>query len=136
MKLPFKRKSQTLPLYWEVMVGVWPAWDNREERRAEEREQNGQTRGRRHARNMPNFEGTWKMKSSLNFEELLKALGEFWDLLFKCLNKQIWRPLIYSWNANSDTFTDTNVIQDLQSQVSFLGRCQVLCRLCLTFECR
>ncbi|XP_011608258.1 cellular retinoic acid-binding protein 1-like [Takifugu rubripes] len=24
---------------------------------------------------MPNFEGTWKMKSSLNFEELLKALG-------------------------------------------------------------
>ncbi|CAJ1049268.1 cellular retinoic acid-binding protein 1 [Xyrichtys novacula] len=24
---------------------------------------------------MPNFEGTWKMKSSENFEELLKALG-------------------------------------------------------------
>ncbi|KAG8001220.1 Cellular retinoic acid-binding protein 1, partial [Nibea albiflora] len=24
---------------------------------------------------MPNFEGTWKMKSSHNFEELLKALG-------------------------------------------------------------
>ncbi|CAF99899.1 unnamed protein product, partial [Tetraodon nigroviridis] len=24
---------------------------------------------------MPNFEGNWKMKSSLNFEELLKALG-------------------------------------------------------------
>lgn len=26
--------------------------------------------------NMPNFEGTWKMKSSDKFEELLKALGE------------------------------------------------------------
>lgn len=25
---------------------------------------------------MPNFSGTWKMKSSENFEELLKALGE------------------------------------------------------------
>uniref|UniRef100_A0A3Q4AFF9 Cellular retinoic acid-binding protein 1 n=1 Tax=Mola mola TaxID=94237 RepID=A0A3Q4AFF9_MOLML len=24
---------------------------------------------------MPNFEGTWKMKSSANFEDLLKALG-------------------------------------------------------------
>lgn len=30
---------------------------------------------------MPNFEGTWKMKSSENFEELLKALGED-NLLF------------------------------------------------------
>uniref|UniRef100_A0A8P4G6E4 Cellular retinoic acid-binding protein 1 n=1 Tax=Dicentrarchus labrax TaxID=13489 RepID=A0A8P4G6E4_DICLA len=26
-------------------------------------------------RKMPNFEGTWKMKNSENFEELLKALG-------------------------------------------------------------
>ncbi|KTF79735.1 hypothetical protein cypCar_00016227 [Cyprinus carpio] len=25
---------------------------------------------------MPNFAGTWKMKSSENFEELLKALGK------------------------------------------------------------
>uniref|UniRef100_A0A8C0I924 Cytosolic fatty-acid binding proteins domain-containing protein n=1 Tax=Bubo bubo TaxID=30461 RepID=A0A8C0I924_BUBBB len=25
---------------------------------------------------MPNFSGNWKMKSSENFEELLKALGE------------------------------------------------------------
>lgn len=25
---------------------------------------------------MPSFEGTWKMRSSDNFEELLKALGE------------------------------------------------------------
>lgn len=32
-------------------------------------------------RKMPNFEGTWKMKSSENFEELLRALGED-DLLF------------------------------------------------------
>ena len=30
---------------------------------------------------MPNFEGTWKMKSSENFEDLLKALGED-NLLF------------------------------------------------------
>lgn len=30
---------------------------------------------------MPNFEGTWKMKSSANFEDLLKALGEN-NLLF------------------------------------------------------
>lgn len=29
-----------------------------------------------HIRKMPNFEGTWKMKSSDKFEELLKALGE------------------------------------------------------------
>lgn len=82
MKLPFKRKSQTLPLNWEVMEGVWPAQDNREERRAEERSRTGRRAGRRHARNMSNFEGTWKMKSSLNFEELLKALGEFWDLFY------------------------------------------------------
>lgn len=86
---------------------------------------------------MSNFEGTWKMKSSLNFEELLKALGEFWDFLFKCLSKQIWHPLIYTWNAKSDTFTDKiNVIRDLQFQVSFLGIRQVLCRLCLIFERR
>lgn len=68
-------------------------------------------RGRRHAINMPNFEGTWKMKSSLNFEELLKALGEFWswDLLwFKCLNKQVCCPLIYIWNTNSDNFPNKN----------------------------
>lgn len=26
---------------------------------------------------MPNFAGTWKMKSSENFEELLKALGKY-----------------------------------------------------------
>lgn len=31
---------------------------------------------------MPNFEGNWKMKSSENFEELLKALGEDDLLLF------------------------------------------------------
>ncbi|TNM90821.1 hypothetical protein fugu_003110 [Takifugu bimaculatus] len=30
---------------------------------------------------MPNFEGTWKMKSSLNFEELLKALASLQHLL-------------------------------------------------------
>lgn len=49
----------------------------REERKPEEREQSGQTTERlTHAANMPNFEGTWKMKSSVNFEELLKALGE------------------------------------------------------------
>lgn len=44
---------------------------------------------------MPNFAGTWKMKSSENFEELLKALGKyeirspffFWFiLLFWCLH--------------------------------------------------
>lgn len=60
------------------------------------------------------------MKSSLNFEELLKALGEFWDLLFKCLNNQIWCPFIYTWNANSDTLTDKiNVSRDLQFQFHF-----------------
>lgn len=26
---------------------------------------------------MPNFAGTWKMRSSENFDELLKALGEW-----------------------------------------------------------
>ncbi len=28
---------------------------------------------------MPNFTGTWKMKSSENFEELLKALGKWFS---------------------------------------------------------
>lgn len=32
-------------------------------------------------RKMPNFAGTWKMKSSENFEDLLKTLGED-NLLF------------------------------------------------------
>lgn len=49
----------------------------RRERKPEEREQSGQTTERlTHTANMPNFEGTWKMKSSMNFDELLKALGE------------------------------------------------------------
>lgn len=46
---------------------------------------------------MPNFEGNWKMKSSLNFEELLKALGEFCALIVKCRNKQLRCPLNYTW---------------------------------------
>lgn len=29
-----------------------------------------------HSADMPNFAGTWKMKSSENFDELLKALGK------------------------------------------------------------
>lgn len=31
---------------------------------------------------MPNFEGSWKMKSSENFDDLLKALGEDHLLIF------------------------------------------------------
>lgn len=51
--------------------------EKRRERKPEEREQSGQTTERlTHTANMPNFEGTWKIKSSMNFDELLKALGE------------------------------------------------------------
>lgn len=70
-------------------MGVWPAWEERggtdggRGRKAKEEKRSGaeRRRGRRHARIMPNFEGTWKMKSSVNFEELLKALGEFSHLI-------------------------------------------------------
>lgn len=40
------------------------------------------------------------MKSSLNFDELLKALGEFWDLIIKIIlkrDKQLCCPLNYTW---------------------------------------
>lgn len=112
MKLPFKGKSPTLPQYWEVMVEVWPAWDHREERggtdggRASQRKgsRTDRRRGRWQARNMPNFEGNWKMKSSLNFEELLKALGEFCDLILKCHNKQFCCPLNCTWITYNDPF--------------------------------
>lgn len=40
------------------------------------------------ARNMPNFTGTWKMKSSENFDELLKALGE--DCFTGDLMEGVW----------------------------------------------
>lgn len=61
----------------------------RRERKPAERVQRG-TDDRRHrlthiqnpSRKMPNFEGSWKMKSSENFDDLLKALGEDHLLIF------------------------------------------------------
>lgn len=38
---------------------------------------------------MPNFEGTWKMRSSENFDELLKALGENNLLFFFCRSESV-----------------------------------------------
>lgn len=82
------------------------------------------------------------MKSSLNFEELLKALGEFWFwdlLLFKCLNKQVCCPLIDTWNTNSDNFTNKINVKDVNSAADFIQDLQFQILglvLCSTFEHR
>lgn len=76
--------------------------DRERENEPEERERGRQTTRRlthnhhqnhRNARKMPNFEGTWKMKSSHNFEELLKALGEDGLLLFPVKGLNVFKDI-------------------------------------------
>lgn len=55
--------------------------DRRQEAKADSQtvrrsDRHRQTCGAQPSRKMPDFTGSWKMKSSENFDELLKALGE------------------------------------------------------------
>ena len=77
---------------WNDPLEKTPPLPRREEEGGTDRRRESQGKGsaadrrrwRWPARIMANFEGNWKMKSSLNFEELLKALGEFCNLVIKC----------------------------------------------------